>query len=173
MVISDRTATGERVAEPKIAFEGDCVCGVGKGRSAFVGGNHKIRVVAVVDNYICWMNDSIVDDIVRNRQQRADEYLVALSPFRKPRVTVHAHVGQAFRVESALRPGRHDHRVFDALRLHQAEHFGAEIVAPIGPAQAAARDRASAQMDALDPRRIDEHLAPWQRRRQARHLRAI
>jgi hypothetical protein len=59
---------------------------------------------------------------------------------------------QLLGIEAALGAGRHDHRVLDQLRLHQAEDLGAEIVAPVGPAQAAAGDRAAAQVDALDAR---------------------
>ena len=55
--------------------------------------------------------------------------------------------------ESALRADRHDDGVLDHLRLDQAEHFGAEIFAPIGPAQSAARDRPEAQVHAFDARR--------------------
>ncbi len=60
------------------------------------------------------------------------------------------------RHEAALGADRHDHRVLDLLRLHQAQNLGAEILRPVGPADAAARHLAEAQMHALDPRRIDE-----------------
>jgi hypothetical protein len=65
---------------------------------------------------------------------------------------------QLLRHEAALGADRHDDRVLDLLRLDQAEHLGAEILRPVRPAQAAARDLAEAQMHALDPRRIDEDL---------------
>ena len=45
------------------------------------------------------------------------------------------------------------------LCLHEAKHFCAEIVTPIRPAQAAARDRAEAQMYPFDIRRPHEYLA--------------
>jgi hypothetical protein len=60
------------------------------------------------------------------------------------------------RDEAALRADRHDDRVLDHLRLHQAQHLGAEILAPVRPAQAAARHAAAAQVDAFHARRIDE-----------------
>ena len=75
--------------------------------------------------------------------------------------------------EAALGADRHDHRVLDHLRLHQAQHLGAEILAAIGPAQAAARHRAEAQVHALDARRVDEDLAIRTRLGQVGHLRRI
>ncbi len=44
--------------------------------------------------------------------------------------------------ETALGADRHDHRVLHLLRLHQPQHLGAEVLAPVGPAQAAAGDLA-------------------------------
>ena len=54
-----------------------------------------------------------------------------------------------------------------------AEDLGAEVVAPVGPADAAARHGPGAQVDAFDAARIDEHLAPGHRPRQAGDLRRI
>jgi hypothetical protein len=68
--------------------------------------------------------------------------------------------------EAALGADRHDHRVLHHLRLDQAEHLGAEVLAPVRPAQAAARDRAEAQVHALDARRVDEDLELRPRLRQ-------
>ena len=75
--------------------------------------------------------------------------------------------------EAALRSDRHDHRVLHHLRLHQAEHFGAEVLAPVRPAQPAARDASAAQMHAFHPRRVDPDLEHRLRLGQARHLRRI
>ena len=66
--------------------------------------------------------------------------------------------GSMLRHEAALGADRHDDGVLDLLRLHQAQHLGAEILRPVGPADAAARHLAEAQMHALDARRIDEDL---------------
>ena len=49
---------------------------------------------------------------------------------------------RALEHEPALRADRHDHRVLDHLRLHQAEDLGAVVLEPVRPADAAARDRA-------------------------------
>ena len=46
------------------------------------------------------------------------------------------------RHKSALGTGRDDNRILDHLRLDQPQHLGAEVLAPVGPAQAAAGDRA-------------------------------
>ena len=68
--------------------------------------------------------------------------------------------------EAALGADRHDDRVLHHLRLHQPEDLGAEILAPVGPADAAARHLAAAQMDRLDARRVDEDLDQRARQRQ-------
>ena len=72
---------------------------------------------------------------------------------------------RSFDHEPALGPDRHDQRVLDHLRLHQAEHLGPEVLGPVRPAQAAAGHLAPAQMDGLDPRRVHEdlELGLWQR----------
>ena len=54
--------------------------------------------------------------------------------------------------EAALRADRHDHRVLHLLRLDEAKHFGAEILRTVGPADAAARHAAEAQMHGFDAR---------------------
>src|ERR1019366_8351101 len=58
--------------------------------------------------------------------------------------------------EAALRADRHDDRVLHHLRLHQAEYLGAEVFRPVRPAQPAARDLATGQVDALEARRVHE-----------------
>ena len=82
-------------------------------------------------------------------------------------------VGQLLAEEAALGADRHDHGVLHHLRLDQAEHLGAEVVAPVGPAQAAARDRAEPQVHALDPRRVDEDLELRPRLGQVRDRRRL
>ena len=75
--------------------------------------------------------------------------------------------------EAAFGADRDDQRVLDHLRLHQAEHLGAEVLAPVGPAEAAAGDLAAAQVHSLDPRRVDEDLEQRPRQRQDRDLRRV
>ena len=55
-------------------------------------------------------------------------------------------------------PTGHDHGVLDHLCLDQAQDLGAEVVASVGPAQAAAGDRTEAQVHTLDAGRVDEDL---------------
>ena len=110
--------------------------------------------------------------VVGHVEQAAQEGLVAGDAFAQPGVAL----GCGRRVlhhEAALRADRHDHRVLHHLRLHQAEHFGAEVLAPVRPAQAAARDAAAAQMHAFDARRVDPDFEHRFRLGQARHLRRI
>ena len=80
---------------------------------------------------------------------------------------------QLLGIEAALGAGRDDHRILDQLRLHQAEDLGAEVVAAVGPAQAAASDRAAAQVDAFDARAVDPDLAPRHRPREAGDQRGV
>ena len=126
-----------------------------------------------MDHHAFGMHHRIIDDIIGDRQERADEDLVAFRALGQPGIAVFGRIGQALGEEAALGAGWHDHGVLHALRFHQAQNLGAEIVAPVGPAQAAAGHRPGAQMDALDTRRIDEDLTPWHRRRQARYRMAV
>ena len=173
MVVTNRATAGERIAKPEIAVKRDSVCGVGECGRSLVCSNNEIGIVAVVDNHIAWMDNPVVDDVVRNRQQSPDEDFVRLSSFRKPGIAVNAHVRQTLGIESAFCARRHDNRVLDALRLHQAKDFRTEVVTPVRPAQATARHRSSAQVNAFHARRIDKYLTPRQRRRQAGDLCAI
>ena len=172
VVVAVGPAAGEGVAEPETALERDRIGDVGEGRGALVGGDDEIGVLAVVDDDVGGMDHLVVDQIVGDRQQGADEDAVAFGALGEPRVAIAAR-RQMLGIEAALGAGRHDHRILDHLRLHQAEDFGAEIVAPVGPANAAAGDRPAAQMDALDARRIDPDLAPRHRRGKARDQRRI
>jgi len=98
-----------------------------------------------------WMDDLALDQIVGDREQGADEDPVAFRPLGEPGVAVGGG-RKMLGVETALGAGRHDHRVLHHLGLHQAEHLGAEIVAPVGPSEAAAGDWAAAQVDAFEAR---------------------
>ena len=110
-------------------------------------------------------HDVVADDVVGELQKRAHEDAIALRSFREPGLPV-AHGRKLLRHEAAFRADRDDHRVLHLLRLDEAEHLGAEILRPVGPAQAPARDLAEAQVHALDARRIDEDLVERTRQRQ-------
>ena len=111
-------------------------------------------------------------DIVGDVEQAGDEQSVGGDAFR-----LHHVAGCALRHqlghEAAFGADRHDHRVLDLLRLHQAEHLGAEILRPVRPADAAARHLAEAQVHAFHARRIDEDLVERARQRQAGKLAAL
>ena len=66
--------------------------------------------------------------------------------------------GAARSTKPPFEPDRDDDRVLDHLGLHQAEHLGAEVLAPVRPADAAAGDHPAAQVDALHLRAVDEDL---------------
>ena len=172
MVVAVRAARGEGVAEPVAAFERNGVGGVGKARGALVGGHHQIGVVAVAAAHVRRRQHDVAVEIVGDVEQGRDEDLVAGGAFAQHGLAVGAERDLP-RHERALGADRHDDGVLDLLRLDQAEHFGAEILGPVGPAQAAAGDGAEAQMQALDARRIDEDLAERSRRGQAVDLGAV
>ena len=170
VVIAVRAAAGESVVEPEVARLGDAVRDVGEGRGALVGGDHEIGVLPVKRGDALRVHHPPGDDVVGDRQQRADEDFIGGAALGGPTLAVDRGAGELLGIEPALRARRHDHRVLDALGLHQPENLGAEVIAPVGPAQPPARHRARAQVDALDPPRIDENLAPWQRLGEARNL---
>ena len=114
----------------------------------------------------------IADPVVGQVQHAADQGLVARDHLGLERRAV-AAARRPLDHEAALGPDRHDDAVLDHLRLHQAEHLGAEVLAPVRPADAAARDLAAAQVHAFDARRVDEDLVRRQRQRHLRHRRRI
>ena len=100
---------------------------------------------------------SLATHVVSDVEQAADENAVALGALAL-HVLARGANGHQLRHESALGADRHDQGVLDVLRLHETENFGAEILAPVGPAQAAARDLAHAQVHAFDARRVHPDL---------------
>jgi len=172
VVVPVRAAACERIAKPEFALERDAVGDVGEGRGPLVGGDDEIGIVAIVDDHAGRVDDPVVDDVVGDRQQRADEYPVGFRAFGKPRIAAR-HGRELLGEEAALGAGRDDHGILDHLRLHQTENFGAEVVAPVRPAQSAARDRPAAQVDTLDARGINPDLAPRHRGRKPGHHRRI
>ena len=161
VVVSVGATAGEGIIEPEILRLRDTVRYIGEARRALVGSDHEIWVFAVADHHTFGVDDTFSCEVIGNRQQRADENFVACLAFRRPAITVDRRVGQLLGIEATLRAGRHDDCVLDPLGFHQPENFGAKVVAPVGPAQATARNRAGAQVDTLDPARIDEDFTPW------------
>ncbi len=78
--------------------------------------------------------------------------------------------GAALQDEAALRTVGHDHRVLHLLRLHQAQDLGPVVLLAIGPADAAARDRAASEMDRLQLGRVHEDLEQRERLHHVRHV---
>ncbi len=157
VVVADRPAGRERVTEPEAVVLGDAVGDVGERRGALVGGDDEVGVVAVVAHDAVRRDGLLALEVVGDVEQAGDERLVAGDALGHPLVAL-AGVGQLLAEEAALGADRHDHGVLDHLRLDQAEHLRAEVVAPVGPAQAAAGHRAEPQVHALDPRGVDEDL---------------
>src|SRR4029079_3725328 len=94
-------------------------------------------------------------EIVGDVEQGGDEQLVrrrALGHYGFPRTSLR----QLLRHKATFGTDRHDNGVLHLLRLDQSEDLGAEVLWPIRPADAPARDLAKAQMDPLDPGRVHE-----------------
>lgn len=166
VVVTGRAARGEGVTEPEVVLEGDLVGDVGERRGALVGGDDEVRVVLVVAHHVLRRHDLARDQVVGDVEQRRDEGAVAGDALGEPGVTVHGGVRELLGDEAALGADRHDHGVLDHLRLDQAEDLRTEVLTPVGPAQAAARDLAEAQVHALDPRRVHPDLVRRAGRRQ-------
>ena len=114
-------------------------------------------------------HDLVADAVVGEVEQPAQVVLVAGDAFLHEGVAVGTR-RRALQHEAALRADRHDHGVLHHLRLDEAQHLGAEVLRPVGPAQAAARDLAAAQVHALEARRVDEDLEHRLRLGQPGHL---
>ena len=156
VVIARRAAGGEGIAEPEAVFRGDAVGDVGKAGRALVRGNYQIRVVAIMAQHAFRRHDLAVDQVVGDVEHAAQERLIAGNAFLHQRIAVACR--RLLQHEAALCPDRHDDHVLHHLRLHQAEHFGAEVLHAVGPADAAARDVAAAQVHGLHSRRVHPDL---------------
>ena len=155
MVVSGRAARGERVAEPEAVLLRDGIGDVGESRSTLVGCDHQVGVVLVVADHHGGSRDLVVDDVVGYIQKTPDQRLIARDHFSLLCFALGRH---ALDDESAFGPHRNDDRVLHLLCLHEPEHFGAEILAPIRPANAAARNISHAQVHAFHARREYEDL---------------
>ena len=152
VVVACRAAGGEGVAEPEAVFGGNAIGDVGEFGGAFVGGDDEVGVVFVMAHGVSGRDDFAFDEVVGEIQQAADEGAVAGFARFHEGVAVGRRV---FDDEAAFGADRHDDGVFHHLRLHEPQHFGAEIGVAIRPAQAAACHFAAAQMHAFHFGRID------------------
>ena len=169
VVVAGRAAGREGVVEPEAVGLRDPVGDVGERRRALVGGDDEVGVVAVVAHDALGRHDRARDAVVGDVEQAGDEHPVGGLALLEPGLAVDRRVGQVLGVEPALGPGRHDDGVLDHLRLDQPEDLGAEVLAPVGPAQPAAGDRPEAQVHALDARAVDPDLELRARGRQVGH----
>ena len=141
VVVAGGAAGGEGVAEPEAVLDRDRVRDVREGRRALVGGDDEVRVVLVVADDVRRRHDLAAGDRVRHVEQAAHERPVALDDLLEQRSAV-ATGRRPLDDEAALGADRDDDGVLDRLRLHQPEHLGAEVLAAVRPADAAARDPA-------------------------------
>ena len=174
VVVADRAAGGERVAEPEPVVERHLVGDVGEGGGALVRGHHQVGVVAVEPDDLRRRHDLLDaadgDQVVGDVEQAADEGAVAGDALGQHRLAVGGVGRRPLHDEAALGAHRDDDGVLHHLRLDQAEHLGAEVLPAVGPAQPTAGDRAEPQVHAFDPRAVDPDLEPRPRGRQVGHL---
>ena len=169
VVISVGPTACKSIAKPESGLFRDTIGNVRETRCAFISCNHEIRIFAIANNHFLRMLHAIARQIICHRQKRADEDFITRLTFSGPASAVARGRWQLLGIKASLCSCRNDHRVFHALRFHQAQDLCAEIVAPVRPAQAAARNRPGTQVNAFDPSRIDEYFAPGDRFGQVRH----
>ncbi len=130
VVISDRAPGRKGIAQPEAVFGRDRVGEIGERRGALVGCDHQVGVVVVVAHHLGRRHQLAADEVVGQVQQPAQEGLVAGDALLQERIAVGGR-GRALDHEAALGAHGHDHRVLDHLRLHQSQHFRAEVLAPV------------------------------------------
>ena len=163
MVVAGRAAGGKRVAEPKAILGRDPVCDIGERRRAFVRRNDQVRVVTVVAHHAGRRPVGIGDDVVGQIEHAVNQGAIAGDDFGLQRLAIAG--GTALQHEAPLGADRHDDRILDVLRFHEAENFRAKVLAPIGPTNAAAGHLAHAQMDPFHARRKHEDFEQRLRQR--------
>src|SRR5690606_21925311 len=172
VVVPHRATGGEGIAHPEAVVGGNAVGNVGEGRRALVRGHHQVIVIVIVTDHLRRRYHLAVDEIIGDIQQTLDEDAVAGDGLLLDSITP-GLVRQTPWHEAALGTHRDDHRVLHLLGLGQAQHLGAVVLFPIGPAQTTPGDLAAAQMHPLDPRRVDEDLVHRPRLRQLRNRRRV
>ena len=163
VVVAGAAAGGESVVQPEAVFGGEGVGGVGEGGGAFVGSHYQIGIIAVAAVHLLRRFDAFGGAVVGEVEQGVDEDLIAGDAFFQVAFTVGSGIGQLFAHETAFGAAGHDHGVFHHLCFHQAEHFGAEVVETVGPAQAAARHFAAAQVGAFHARAVHPNFKQRER----------
>ncbi len=157
VVVAGRSSRGEGVAQPEAVFLADGIGVVGKCRGSLVRRDDEIGIVGVVAFDLRRRNDLIAHAVVGEIEKAPQVVLIAGDALPEIRFAI-GRRRRTLEHEAALGADRNDDRILDHLRLDQAQHLGTEVLRPVGPAQAAARDPAAAQVHALEARRVDEDL---------------
>ncbi len=85
MIITGRTAGGERIAEPEIILVGRNTIGdVGEGGRTLVGRDDQIGILAIPDDYLVRMHNDIVMNVVGNVEKAANESAIRALPLCEP-----------------------------------------------------------------------------------------
>ena len=138
VVIAGRTTRCERVVKPKAVICRYAVRDIGKGRGTFIGGDDKVRIIAVASYNTVGRYDLAIDNVVRDIEQSTDECLVAMNTVLHDCIRITNR--RALRKEAAFCTGWDDDCVLDDLRLHQTQHFGSKVLATVRPAQTTPRN---------------------------------
>ncbi len=145
VVVAGTAAGGKGIAQPEAVFIGQAIGDIRKGRGALVSGHHQIRVIAIMTDHGGRRHHLIPDPVIGDIQQAANKFLVAGDAQLLPGLPVRRVA--SLEHKAALGTHRHDNGVLHHLRLHQAQHLGSEILAPVRPAQPAPGHRTTTQMD--------------------------
>ena len=172
VVVAHAAAGGECVSQPESVLGRDRVRVVGERRRALVRRDHEVRIVRVVAHHILRRHHLAAHEVVGHVEQPAQEILVAGDTLLHEGFAIRRG-RRALQHEAAFRSRGNDHRVLHDLRLHEAQHLGAEILGTVGPSQAAARDLAAAQVDRLEARRVHPDLEHRARIGKLRNLRGL
>ena len=151
VVVTNRAARSERIAQPVAVFDRDCVGVIGECGCSLVGRDNEVRVICIVPNHALRRYHQALDEVVCQIKQAAQEVLITGDAFFQIGLSV-ACRRRHFQHEPAFRTNRHDDSVLHHLRFDESEHFGAEIFRAIRPAQTAARHFAAAQMNTFKSR---------------------
>ena len=162
VVVTRGTTRSESILQPEATVNSDLVRDVREPRCTLVGCDHQVRVVFVVANRALRVHGlllAIFDyQVVCDVQQRVDEHFISSLSSCTPRFAIQGWVRQTLRVETALSSRRHNERVLNHLSLNQAQDFGAEVIAPVRPAQTTTSHATKPQVNTFDFRRVHEHF---------------
>ena len=136
VVVANRAAGCERIAQPEPILGADRVCGIRECGSPLIGSNHQVVVVTVAGNHALGADYGLGavggnGEVIGHIQQGADKDLVGFAALGDPSVAVHGGIGQLLGVETTLGTGWNNDGVLDHLRLDQAQHLGAEVIAAV------------------------------------------